>query len=41
MEKYGWTYEDYLNTPIHILNLAHRKLETEAKLAAKAAEQPQ
>lgn len=40
MKEYGWDYHTYMNQPAWILDLAHNKLAIEAKLAAKAAEQP-
>lgn len=33
MEKYGWTYDEYMNTPDSILKHAIAKISTEAQVA--------
>ncbi len=40
MKEYGWDFHTYMNQPSYILDLAHKKLAIEARLAAKAAEKP-
>jgi hypothetical protein len=32
MEQYHWSYEDYMNTPVYILDLIIEKNNTDAKL---------
>ena len=31
MERYGWTYQDYLNQPAWLLDLIPRVMDMEAK----------
>jgi len=33
MEKYKWSYEDYMNTPQYIINLIIEKNEVDYKLS--------
>lgn len=35
-EMYGWTYEDYLNQPVHFLKLIKEKLSIDAQKAKNA-----
>lgn len=39
MQEFGWTYDEYMNTPAHVIAAIHEKMKRDHKRQEKAAKQ--